>query len=343
MITVATSIAPFNLENQYTALKTWSSAGFEVISCNSPSEIKQIAPQFPFVNFVAVTDFYSPALNKAYIYITDILKALQASEAQVCCVVNSDIYLSDAEAFKAELVSLDDDTALCAHRKDVNDLNDPQGEFYLYGFDVFCFRKQLTKIFDKSPFCLGMTGWDYWVPFVLLKQGKNLRHIKSSEFLHIRHPLNYDFKSKMEFTLELVRFVDERIYNKVMAVLQSKSSEDYLLMPIFVVSFINAVYYEFQSYLNGEFKAKDFFSELKKSPQFRLALMYLSKNFFIEDYERFKETFMRFVPTIRLDTANKKHFLETALMLLGTGRQIPAYNAMMFYKEYIEDNDEVIF
>lgn len=51
MITIATSIAPKNIENQKLATESWVKCGFKVVSVNIKQEIKQLRSQFPHVTF----------------------------------------------------------------------------------------------------------------------------------------------------------------------------------------------------------------------------------------------------------------------------------------------------
>lgn len=98
-ITVATSIAPRNLDHQQSAVASWLVLGFKVISLNSPAEIDTVQHHFPAVTFVSAHRTAQELTGRPFVYFDDVLKALAESGADICGIVNSDIMLDPPTGF----------------------------------------------------------------------------------------------------------------------------------------------------------------------------------------------------------------------------------------------------
>lgn len=191
-ITLATSIAPFNLELQRRAVASWQRLGFNVISVNSLPELDKVKDGFPGVTFVSVRRDSTDITGKRTVYFDDVLGALVASRSEVCGIINSDIVLSAGNAL---VDFLHDQAVRCfvfGSRIDVASLDQLDGEEYLEGFDYFFFDKSLISIYPSSDFCLGVPWWDYWAPLVPVIKGIKTKQIISPIAYHLLHETKWD-------------------------------------------------------------------------------------------------------------------------------------------------------
>ena len=186
-ITIATSIAPRNIELQQGAVASWKQIGFDVISLNSRQEIKSIKDSFPNVKFVEVSRNALAITKRPFIYFDDILKALEMTESQVCGIVNSDIYLF-ADKHIYEFIDIEaKDAFLFGSRINIPSLSSFTGEEYFDGFDYFFFDRAITKTYVETEFCLGSPWWDYWAPLVPLIKGYEMKKIITPIAYHVEH------------------------------------------------------------------------------------------------------------------------------------------------------------
>ena len=77
-ILIATSIAPFEIENQRKAIDSWIEAGFEVISVNTISELELLKKDFPDIHFIEAKRDASTEKGRPLIYVYDILTKLSS-------------------------------------------------------------------------------------------------------------------------------------------------------------------------------------------------------------------------------------------------------------------------
>jgi len=192
--TIATSIAPRNLELQQDAIATWMKLGFDVISVNSGEEINLIKEHFSGVKFVKADRNALPISGKPYIYFDDILHVLESTGAQICGIVNSDIYLFADENLIDFIVKGARDGFVFGSRIDISSLNSLIGEEYFKGFDYFFFSRDIIKTYLQSDFCLGVPWWDYWAPLVPIIKGFPVKQLITPFAYHIQHPTRWSSK-----------------------------------------------------------------------------------------------------------------------------------------------------
>ncbi len=190
-ITVATSIAPFRIEEQQKAVQSWLSLGFQVISINCTEEIEQLQEFFPSVRFVPAPRDARRLYSKPLIYLDDVLAALAQTESPVCGIVNSDIRL-DADARISDYIRTQTRNAmLYGSRLDVEKPDHVEGRVYDCGFDFFFFDRAVIDRIPKSQFCLGMPWWDYWLPLMAVLTGAEIRELITPFALHCRHEFEW--------------------------------------------------------------------------------------------------------------------------------------------------------
>ena len=209
-IVIATSIAPFDLDKQKTAISSWIDAGFEVISCNVAGEISIISMHFPNVRFVELNRDGSALLGKPYPYAYDVFRALREVADGICGYTNSDIHVVDLPVGLIDAIreNAEDGKFIYAHRMDTESLEKTdlmQAKSYRGGFDVFFFHKELLGVFCDEEFFVGNTVWDYWCLMTPSFNGIDLVEIKQPVFYHLKHEVRWN---------DLFSFFMEKLANK---------------------------------------------------------------------------------------------------------------------------------
>lgn len=191
MITIGTSIAPKNFEQQLLAVSSWCQLGFNVISVNSQSEVTVLKDIFPMVQFKVAESTGSTHFGKPVIYLDDIFHALKDSGAIVCGIINSDIVLLECQSLPQFLIKHSPQTLIFGRRVDVDNYGS-QGVKYFYGRDYFFFDPELINHIPQSIFCLGVPWWDLWLPLVAHHAQFRLIEPHESFAYHKIHDQNWD-------------------------------------------------------------------------------------------------------------------------------------------------------
>jgi len=186
-ISIATSIAPFNISLQQEAIKTWIALGFSVISVNNPKEIAEISPHFPGVRFVEACRDARAVAGKPFIYFDDILAALWESKSSLCGIVNSDIHLRTDIGVYQFVAREAQDALLFGTRLDVTSMEDLTGEENTFGFDYFFFNRNLISLYTPTDFCLGAPWWDTWALLVPILSGVQVKQLVTPIAFHLYH------------------------------------------------------------------------------------------------------------------------------------------------------------
>lgn len=190
-ITIATSIAPFNLEKQKAAVASWFVCGFRVVSLNVAAEIAILESEFPDVEFVPVTRDGSKATGKPLIYFDDILGFFRTLGEGTFGIINSDIYLIPDRECISLIMREARDSMVYGSRVDVKSLQQLMGPVYTAGFDFFFFDKSVLGCYPASNFMLGMPWWDYWAPIMPHFDGRRIKLLDAPFAYHVEHEKNY--------------------------------------------------------------------------------------------------------------------------------------------------------
>lgn len=202
-ISVYTSISPkhINMDNQVNAVKSWLKYGLNVYSLNSPEEYKILKPLFPKeVNFIPCGKTTKHIFGKPCILINHMIDHFyDTSKDDVLMLVNSDIVLDMNASFIKNISKLSQVCIPIAHR------NDYTGDFikskkYSFGFDVFFINRKFVKIFPPSVYSMGQTWWDYWVPYIAIKNKVTVFLIQEAFAFHKEHPIQYNTKDWIKMT-----------------------------------------------------------------------------------------------------------------------------------------------
>jgi hypothetical protein len=131
-------------------------------------------------------------VGKPYISFDSFRLALTNSSAEICGIVNSDIFLFADHGFYDFIGENALKGLIFGSRIDVDSMHDRDGRLYVHGFDYFFFNKSLLHMYPPSEFCLGVPWWDYWVPLVPLLKGCHCYELLSPVAFHIKHDTHWN-------------------------------------------------------------------------------------------------------------------------------------------------------
>ncbi|MBU0481034.1 MAG: hypothetical protein KKG47_08030 [Proteobacteria bacterium] len=243
-IPIATSIAPRNIDLQKDAISSWLQLGFKVFSVNSKNEIEQIKEHFPNVMFKETKRDASSITGRPFIFLDDIFEVLHSSSAEVCAIINSDIYLDSDSEFQNFITNQVQEGLLFGSRFDVENLSTLEGQEFYPGYDYFFFSRSLIKEFIKTDFCLGVPWWDHWLPLYSILKKLPTKQLLSPVAYHAEHPLRWNMRYMSEFGEKLVGYLMEADFNNIIdsdlmtRITISKRKSDYGLLANSIVGFI---------------------------------------------------------------------------------------------------------
>jgi len=201
-----TSIAPSHKNEgiQKVAVDSWLKLGANVYSFNNEKEIEFLRKEYPKVNFIAVKKTGEHHYGKPYIFVDDIIDFGIEKKSDIC-IINSDIILSALPKTKSDAIVISHRTDFIGEYPQMRNLKK-----YIYGIDVFFIPYKFLSIYPKSIYCLGQCWWDYWIPFVALKNKIPVFRIRENFAFHKLHPAQYNHEN-YKTTIDYFR-----IENKIM-------------------------------------------------------------------------------------------------------------------------------
>lgn len=201
---LATSIAPYQIENQQLAVLSWIKAGFQVISCNAQEEIDGLEGQFQGVKFIPLIRDGRSLLGKPFPYIFDLLQCLKQEGIPVCGIINSDIHIKNwkPEILRLMMQAVNQKGLLAGRRMEVSALGET-GTRYDFGFDFFLFPSHMIEIYEDDGLFIGNCMWDYWFLYIACLHHITIYEIKNPLFYHISHPVRWDQNLMEQFSLAL--------------------------------------------------------------------------------------------------------------------------------------------
>jgi len=204
-ILIATSIAPKNIENQRKAVDSWIKAGFDVVSLNCKEEYDLIHRYFADIRFEIVGRGARAELGKPYIYFDDFMKFFQGSNYEICGIINSDNHLIDTDCRLGEFICREAKKGfLFGSRLEVKSLEEKNGMIFEHGFDYFFFDKQVSFIYPKNDFCIGQPVWDYWVVYIPIIKGIEVKKVVNPLAYHVSHAINWDMDNINKYIKKLL-------------------------------------------------------------------------------------------------------------------------------------------
>lgn len=186
-----TSISPkhYNNEIQFKAIKSWVDSGFTVVSMNSPEEVKLLEKFYQDVKFVKTHRTLEKTYGRPLVSINALMDFAKEQNDPHICLVNSDIEIFLSGTQIDSIIEKMNDTVLISNRLDYDD--NYTGVKYKAGFDVFFIHQKYLGFFPQSMHAMGMTFWDYWVPYTATKAFINVQIIQDLFAFHKKHPFQY--------------------------------------------------------------------------------------------------------------------------------------------------------
>lgn len=199
-IVLGTSLAPFNIEKQVVAVDTWINNGFQVISCNTKSEINILKKHFDNtkIEFVEASRDASALVGKPLPYIQDILDEVGKRTNGICGYINSDIMLYHMSEEIYEYIEQQAKNALLFVRRNeissVEDIEKLNFQLHFDGIDMFFIDKELVKDFYDDGFFV-QSAWDLCLLTKCKLKGIQIKELMNPIAYHLKHPLKWDFKT----------------------------------------------------------------------------------------------------------------------------------------------------
>lgn len=205
-ITIATSIAPRNIDTQRHAIDSWRRIGFHVVSLNSQEEIDTLKPSFPDMEFVPVRRDAQKDFGKPYVYFDDVLEYFRNSDCKICGIANSDIHFPD-KGFGGFVHKEAGDSFLFGCRVEIPFLGATEGDVYQKGFDYFFFHRKFLDVYPAENFCLGLPWWDYWAVLIPILSDVRVKKLETPAGYHVSHPPNWNYNYWVTFGLAIAKYL----------------------------------------------------------------------------------------------------------------------------------------
>jgi len=183
--TFVTSISPHpsRQDDQRRAIESWLQLGARVVAMQSEADQQYVSDHFPHIE-VRVTkdtvDQLRPTLNA--------MLSVAVHDSVNILLINSDIEIHDSE-YKFERLwgHVPANVLQMAIRHDyTNNVNKATRD--LYGMDAFLVTPDMAVAFPSIPFlAMGLTHWDYVLPYVLSELGYTVAVCPTTGFLHKQH------------------------------------------------------------------------------------------------------------------------------------------------------------
>ncbi len=199
-ITIGTSIAPINIEDQIFCIQSWLDNGFDVISCNTSEEIEIIKPLCSGmkIEFVEITCELNAIRDKKLPYIHDILMCVWKKTKSIGGFANSDIYLDNITNDLYEFIYKEASKSLLfVRRNEVNNIENIEQldwKMHFDGIDMFLIDKQfIPSFFDEGFFV--QSCWDNFILLKARMQGIQVKELMNPIAFHKKHVQKWSFKT----------------------------------------------------------------------------------------------------------------------------------------------------
>lgn len=192
---VATTLTPSHTKRniQQKCIDSWQPFCKELICVNTLADFDYM-PKYNNMHAVIEQNYFSHKL-KRYIYLKYILKHAKSiaelHECETICLTNSDI----------EWVGIQDQLDVIKEKAKQGvvylnrweyDKDSSRVEMDNRGYDTFFINIDFVDIFCNSPFVLGLTHFDFWIPYKAIKESLSVFYSNEKLILHQRHKVAYD-------------------------------------------------------------------------------------------------------------------------------------------------------
>lgn len=170
---------------QTACLATWRAAGLEPVSFNHPSEIEGLRAVHA-VEYVPVEQTAISTFRRHFIPLNALLEYAAGQPGPVF-IVNADLHLQAQPRHFAHMATLAESGMPYLLQWNV-DPDKSRGVVEPCGISAFVFNgREFADLFEPSVLCLGEPWWDYWLPYVFVKNGIPLYGAGADLAYHIRH------------------------------------------------------------------------------------------------------------------------------------------------------------
>lgn len=170
-----------NGDNQHNAIESWQPYG-ECYSLNNAGEITELSQRYKNINFIETNKTIEQIVSKPLVTINAMID-FAISKGDDLLLLNSDIIIRGLPEFKPNGIS-------ALSRYDYID-NFDDCKMFQAGFDVFYIPKEILKIFHPSIYAMGMSWWDYWIPYIAMSKNIPLYYPKGKYAFHKIHNTQY--------------------------------------------------------------------------------------------------------------------------------------------------------
>jgi len=189
-VTVLTSLPPnttrivngvdFGPAYQRACIDSWITAGFDVVSLNSESEIAQLRKYDYPISYLA-----SPNSRPQIVeFLTEALRC----PAEVMGIINADCLLLSYPAFVQRIVSGAGDGLVMVERVNIDPNSLLPTGLTCLGFDGFFFNKaDAARVTIDPHLFVGQPWWDYWFPMEFAVSNVKLLRLQSPITFHLDH------------------------------------------------------------------------------------------------------------------------------------------------------------
>lgn len=178
------SPSPEHATTQAARLASWRDAGLEPVSLNCAAEAELLKPHYD-VEYVTTESVSTAEFGKPFVTLKAMVDWI-ATQSRPVLILNSDLHLHpDPEKLgRLERLATDGLPYLLQWNVDA-DMGRPVVE--PCGISAFVFNPKYASLLGESFLCLGQPWWDYWLPYVFVKQGIPLYGAGASLAFHVRH------------------------------------------------------------------------------------------------------------------------------------------------------------
>lgn len=191
-----TSVSPTHVhsEIQQGAIDSWVKLGFKCYSFNNKSESDLLRKKYKNIEFIETDKTMEQSFGKPYVSITSMIDWAKTQDSELFCLINSDIELVDDSRLLTKIANKSTSSVIVSNRHDYTKSKKKLTQ-YLAGIDVFFLNKKHLSIYPQSLFCMGQCFWDYFIPFVALRNDYEVIMLQNKFALHKLHAVQYSHEN----------------------------------------------------------------------------------------------------------------------------------------------------
>lgn len=227
---IVTSLSPghANVDNQATAIESWQQFG-KCYSLNNPMEVNKLKDLYRGIEFVETHKTVQVLIKKPMVCINAMIDFAIAKD--------EDLLLTNSDIIITKLPELKQDGITMISRYDYMESFE-DAKIFSAGFDVFFIPKKFLKVFPTSIYAMGVSWWDYFIPFRAMEAKVPVYWPQGKYALHKWHETQYDYKEwcyigdyfKLEFNWDK-QMDNPKIATAALLKIQTQSIKSDMLKP----------------------------------------------------------------------------------------------------------------